>query len=148
MTHSEDDPGVCNGGPLNTFSVLDAPDERQNLVLAKTSPCETFSEFRIWCPQVALFCKPGQFVVVRGDERAERIPLTIADFDRDEGSITLIMQVVGVGTRRLDALEEGDRVLDVVGPNDMGYLYVPIGYAYRELLLRSISVCDTDWAIR
>jgi len=100
----------------NTHSILDAPDERQNLILAKRSPCETISEFRVHCPQVALFCRPGQFVVVRGDERAERIPLTIADFDREEGSITLVMQVVGVGTTRLDALGEGDRVLDIVGP--------------------------------
>jgi len=106
----------CNGTTANTHSILDAPDERQNLVLAKTSPCETISEFRIRCPQVALFCRPGQFVVVRGDERGERIPLTIADFDREEGSITLVMQVVGVGTARLDTIEEGDRVLDIVGP--------------------------------
>ncbi|MHC4248318.1 MAG: sulfide/dihydroorotate dehydrogenase-like FAD/NAD-binding protein, partial [Planctomycetota bacterium] len=116
MNHDHADGAACDGTGANTHSVLDAPDARQNLVLAKTSPCETVSEFRVYCPQVALFCRPGQFVVVRGDERAERIPLTIADFDPGEGSITLVMQVVGVGTTRLDALGEGDRVLDIVGP--------------------------------
>jgi len=116
MSNHRADGGACEGTAANTHSVVDAPDERQNLILAKSSPCQTVSEFRVYCPQVALFCRPGQFVVVRGDERAERIPLTIADFDREEGSITLVMQVVGVGTRRLDALGEGDRVLDVVGP--------------------------------
>jgi glutamate synthase (NADPH/NADH) small chain len=116
VNHNHTDGAACEGTAANTHSIVDAPDERQNLILAKTSPCETVSEFRVYCPQVALFCRPGQFVVVRCDERAERIPLTIADFDPREGSVTLVMQVVGVGTRRLDGLEEGDRVLDVVGP--------------------------------
>jgi glutamate synthase (NADPH/NADH) small chain len=116
VNHDHADGAACEGTAANTHSVLDAPDARQNLILAKISPCETVSEFRVHCPQVAFFCRPGQFVVVRGDERAERIPLTIADFDRSEGSITLVMQVVGVGTTRLDALGEGDRMLDIVGP--------------------------------
>jgi glutamate synthase (NADPH/NADH) small chain len=107
---------ACRIGAANTFSILDAPDDRQNLILAKGPLCETVAEFRVYCPQVALFCEPGQFVVARGDEKAERLPLTIADFDRDEGSITLVVQIVGVGTRKLDRFEKGDRFVDVVGP--------------------------------
>ena len=109
---------ACRIGAANTFSILDAPDERQNLILAKGPLSETVAEFRVYCPQVALFCEPGQFVVVRGDEKAERLPLTIADFDRDEGSITLVVQIVGVGTRKLDRFEEGDRFVDVVGDHE------------------------------
>ena len=72
--------------------------------------------FRVHCPQIAGYCAPGQFVIVRPDERGERLPLTIADFEADEGWITLVVQVIGAGTRRLGRLGEGDRFLDVVGP--------------------------------
>ncbi len=72
--------------------------------------------FRVNCPQVAAYSAPGQFVIVRGDERGERMPLTIADFDPSEGWIVLVVLITGAGTRRLDALAEGERFLDVVGP--------------------------------
>ena len=70
----------------------------------------------IEAPNVARKAKAGQFVIVRIDERGERIPLTIADFDREEGTVTIIFQEVGKSTMQLGALEAGDAVLDLVGP--------------------------------
>ncbi len=67
-------------------------------------------------PYIAKKAQPGQFVIFRVDETGERVPLTIADYDRDGGTITLIFQVVGRSTEKLSALEEGDSILDLVGP--------------------------------
>lgn len=61
-------------------------------------------------------CLPGQFVILRIDEDGERVPLTIADFDREAGTITLIFQEVGDTTRQLGTLNEGDSILDLAGP--------------------------------
>ncbi len=67
-------------------------------------------------PIVAHKAQPGQFVIVRVDERAERIPLTIADFDRDAGTITLIFQEVGKSTKQMGLLEVGDAFENIAGP--------------------------------
>jgi len=67
-------------------------------------------------PQVARKAKPGQFVIVRIDEPGERIPLTIADFDRDAGTITLIFQEVGKSTMQMGTLKPGDELITVAGP--------------------------------
>ena len=61
-------------------------------------------------PRVAKTCKPGQFVIVKIDEEGERIPLTICDYDRDAGTITIVFQTVGVSTERMQYLNEGDLV--------------------------------------
>jgi len=67
-------------------------------------------------PAVARKARAGQFVIIRVDERGERIPLTIADYDRDAGSITIIFQEVGKSTMHLGTLEPGDRLATVTGP--------------------------------
>ncbi|HPZ81444.1 MAG TPA: sulfide/dihydroorotate dehydrogenase-like FAD/NAD-binding protein, partial [Candidatus Atribacteria bacterium] len=67
-------------------------------------------------PWVARKAKPGQFVVLRINERGERIPLTIADFDPQEGTVTIIFQEVGKTTMMLGELGEGDEILDFIGP--------------------------------
>ncbi|NLW44889.1 MAG: sulfide/dihydroorotate dehydrogenase-like FAD/NAD-binding protein [Syntrophomonadaceae bacterium] len=67
-------------------------------------------------PEIAAKAQPGQFIILRENEYAERIPLTIADFDRQEGTITIIFQEVGRSTRDLGLLEAGDSILDFVGP--------------------------------
>ncbi len=72
--------------------------------------------FRIEAGRIARHRKAGQFVIVRVHEHGERIPLTIADSDADEGTITIIVQGVGKTTRLLNQLEAGDSILDVVGP--------------------------------
>ena len=66
--------------------------------------------------RVARFCQPGQFVIVRTDERAERIPLTICDYDREKGTVTIVFQVVGAGTEFMSHLKTGDAFHDFVGP--------------------------------
>jgi len=72
--------------------------------------------WRIYVPDIAKRVKPGQFVVLRADDRAERIPLTVADFDREAGQITVIFQEVGASTKKLARFEPGQTILDVVGP--------------------------------
>ncbi|MEG0765840.1 MAG: sulfide/dihydroorotate dehydrogenase-like FAD/NAD-binding protein, partial [Pseudoflavonifractor sp.] len=67
-------------------------------------------------PQIAKKALPGQFIILRLDEEGERIPLTIADFDREKGIITIIFQKVGLTTTLLGDLNPGDRILDFVGP--------------------------------
>ena len=60
--------------------------------------------------------EPGQFIILRVDEKGERIPLTVADFDREAGTVTIIFQIVGATTEKLNHLEEGDCLQDFVGP--------------------------------
>lgn len=72
--------------------------------------------FRVDAPKIARKRQAGQFVIVRIDEAGERVPLTIADADHDEGWIALIVQGLGRTTRTLNLLEEGDSILDVAGP--------------------------------
>ena len=67
-------------------------------------------------PRVAKSCLPGQFVIVKMDEEGERIPLTICDYDREAGTITIVFQTVGASTQRMESLEEGDHFQDFVGP--------------------------------
>ncbi len=67
-------------------------------------------------PRVAKHCEPGQFVIVKIDETGERIPLTICDYDREAGTITIVFQVVGASTERMAGLKEGDIFQDFVGP--------------------------------
>lgn len=70
----------------------------------------------IEAPFVAKKAEPGQFIIFRINEDGERIPLTIADFDREKGTVTIIYQEVGKSTKMLGAMEEGDEILDFVGP--------------------------------
>jgi NAD(P)H-flavin reductase len=72
--------------------------------------------FKMDAPAVAKKAKAGQFVVVRIDERGERIPLTIADWDEKEGTVTIVFMEVGATTARLALLEKGDAIADFVGP--------------------------------
>lgn len=66
--------------------------------------------------RVAKACQPGQFIIVRMDEDGERIPLTICDYDREKGTVTIVVQVVGAETQRMSALKAGDSLHDFVGP--------------------------------
>ncbi len=72
--------------------------------------------FRLDAPLIAQSAKPGQFVMLRVREGGERIPVTIADYDRDRGTLTIVVQEVGATTKRICALEAGDDLLDVAGP--------------------------------
>ncbi len=66
--------------------------------------------------RVAHACEPGQFVIVRMDEDGERIPLTICDYDREKGTVTIVFQAIGAGTLKMTHLKEGDCFHDFVGP--------------------------------
>lgn len=85
-------------------------------ILASETIAPNSKLFRIAAPQVAKKALPGQFVVIRINEEGERIPLTIADSDPDEGSITIIVQEVGKTTRHLGTCEAGQELRDVLGP--------------------------------
>lgn len=77
---------------------------------------ETVTLIEVEAPYVARKALPGQFIILRVDEQGERIPLTIADYDRERGTATVIFQKVGATTKRLDMLEEGDCLADFAGP--------------------------------
>lgn len=85
-------------------------------ILEKRSLAEGIWLMKIHAPRVARAALPGQFVIVRATERGERIPLTIADFDAAEGSVTIVTQAIGVSTRRICSLEEGEALADFAGP--------------------------------
>ncbi|MFO7955676.1 MAG: NADPH-dependent glutamate synthase [Candidatus Brocadiia bacterium] len=85
-------------------------------VLHKEKLAENTYRMSIHAPHIAVVRRVGQFVVIRPDEHGERVPLTIAQADRQALSITIVFQAVGESTRRLAALEPGDGIADVVGP--------------------------------
>ncbi len=82
----------------------------------KKSLNPTVTLMQVYAPLIAKKAEPGQFIILRVDDDSERIPLTIADFDRENGTITIIYQIVGATTRKLDALNEGEFIKDFVGP--------------------------------
>ena len=87
-----------------------------NRILDKSAIADGICRFKIEAPRIARKRKAGNFVIVRANEFAERIPLTIVDSDTEDGSITLIVQSVGKSTRLLKSLNAGDELADVIGP--------------------------------
>ncbi|MED9822637.1 MAG: sulfide/dihydroorotate dehydrogenase-like FAD/NAD-binding protein [Christensenellales bacterium] len=85
-------------------------------IVKKESLNPTVSRMVIRAPFVARKAEPGQFIIFRAHEDSERIPLTIADFDREAGTVTIIYQIVGGSTMELDAMQEGEALCDFVGP--------------------------------
>jgi ferredoxin--NADP+ reductase len=85
-------------------------------ILKKQSLNPTVTRMEVSAPFVAAKAEPGQFIILRVDEDGERIPLTVADFDREKGTVTIIFQIVGATTHQLNQLNEGDFIHDFVGP--------------------------------
>jgi len=85
-------------------------------IVAKEKLCPVVDLMKIQAPEVARKAKAGQFVVVRVDEVGERIPLTLADWDAEEGTVTLVAMQVGTTTHKLAALNAGGQILDLIGP--------------------------------
>ena len=85
-------------------------------ILEKKALNPTVTKMVVDAPLVAHKAQPGQFIIFRATEDGERIPLTIADYDREKGTVTIIFQIVGAGTMDLNALNEGDYIVDFVGP--------------------------------
>ena len=85
-------------------------------ILKKESLNPTVTLMEIDAPLIAKKAEPGQFIILRVDEAGERIPLTVADYDREKGTVTIIFQIVGATTEKLNHLNEGDCLHDFVGP--------------------------------
>lgn len=85
-------------------------------ILTKKELNEQVTLMEIDAPFIAAKAQAGQFIIYRIDEKGERVPLTIADYDREKGSITIIFQKIGGSTQALGQLNEGDFILDVAGP--------------------------------
>ena len=85
-------------------------------ILRKKVLNPTVTLMDVEAPLIAKKAEPGQFIILRVDEAGERIPLTIADYDREAGTITIIFQIVGATTEKLNQLNEGEYIHDFVGP--------------------------------
>ena len=85
-------------------------------IVYKRSLNDTTDMISVYAPEIAKKAKPGQFIIFRVDEKSERIPLTIAGYDAEKGTVNVIFQKVGKSTMKLGALHEGDELLDFVGP--------------------------------
>lgn len=85
-------------------------------ILKKEELNPTVTRMVVDAPLIAKKAEPGQFIIFRAKEDSERIPLTIADYDRQAGTVTIIFQIVGYGTMELNTLNEGDSIHDLVGP--------------------------------
>jgi NAD(P)H-flavin reductase len=110
--------GCLLGGNLrdSPFSVSEGGQQQLYEILLKQDLVPNIHLFKVAAPAVAKKAKPGQFVVVRIDEKGERIPLTVADWDEKEGSVTIVFMEVGTTTARLALLKAGDSIADFVGP--------------------------------
>jgi NAD(P)H-flavin reductase len=85
-------------------------------ILSKEMLTPTICRMKVEAPRLASSAQPGQFLIVRADERGERIPLTISDYDKAEGSVTIVTQQIGASTSEICSYEVGDGFADVVGP--------------------------------
>lgn len=85
-------------------------------IIRKRTLAPNITEMRVEAPRVARSAKPGQFVIVRTDAQGERIPLTICDYNPEEGWVTIVTQTVGNSSRKINNLNEGDAFIDFAGP--------------------------------
>ena len=76
----------------------------------------TICRMKVEASRLASAALPGQFLIIRADEQGERIPLTISDFDKEAGTVTIVTQKIGASTAEICSYEEGDSFADVVGP--------------------------------
>ncbi len=85
-------------------------------VLDRQLLAEGIWQTKVYAPRIATSAKPGQFIIVRADETGERIPLTIADYDSEEGSVTMVTQALGVSTKKIVAKAAGELFANIAGP--------------------------------
>lgn len=85
-------------------------------IVSKRYLSPAITEMKVLAPRVASSAQPGQFVIVRTDEQGERIPLTICDYDRDAGTVTIVTQSVGISSSKINEMNEGDSFADFAGP--------------------------------
>ena len=91
----------------------------------------------IEAPRVAKAANPGQFIIIKIDEKGERVPLTIADYDKEKGTVKIVLQTVGASTIKLAEIEENDFVNDFVGPlgNPSEFIYEDIEDLKKENII-------------
>ena len=87
-----------------------------NRIVKKVELTDSIYLMDIEAPRVAKSSNPGQFIIVKNNEKGERIPLTIADYDKEKGTVSIVFQTIGASTQELATFEEGDFVMDFVGP--------------------------------
>ena len=85
-------------------------------IVSKDMLTPTICRMKVEAPRLAASAQPGQFLIVRADEQGERVPLTISDYDREAGTVTIVTQRIGASTTEICTYEEGDSFSDVVGP--------------------------------
>lgn len=85
-------------------------------IVSKRYLSSNITEMKVHAPRVAESAQPGQFVIVRTDEFGERIPLTICDYDRENGTVTIVTQTIGISSEKINCLKEGDSFADFAGP--------------------------------
>ena len=85
-------------------------------IVSKDMLTPTICRMRVEAPRLAAAALPGQFLIIRADEQGERVPLTISDFDKEAGTVTIVTQKIGASTTEICTYEEGDSFSDVVGP--------------------------------
>lgn len=85
-------------------------------IVKKEMLTPTICRMKVEAPRLASAAQPGQFLIVRADEQGERIPLTISDYDKEAGTVTIVTQQIGASTSEICSYEEGDAFADVVGP--------------------------------
>lgn len=88
----------------------------ENTILVKENLSDTVVKFVIYKPLIAKSAKAGQFVILRGREGGERVPVTLVDWDSEKGTITVIIQAIGKSTSMFNSLEQGEKFLNVAGP--------------------------------
>lgn len=91
-------------------------DYKNNQIIKKVKLNDSVTKMEIYSPFISKKAEPGEFIILRVNDNGERIPLTIAGYDREKGTITIIFQIVGSTTMLLNNLEENDIICDLVGP--------------------------------
>jgi ferredoxin--NADP+ reductase len=102
-------------------------EENKVKILDKKQLAPEIVKFLVEAPLIAKKAQPGHFIILRHKENGERIPLTIADFDREKGTITLVCQGIGKSTREINQMEKGDSFLDLLGPLGKAYPVQKLG---------------------
>ena len=119
-------------------------------ILTKEMLTPTICRMTVFAPRLASAAQPGQFLIVRADEHGERIPLTISDYDKEKGTVSIVTQQIGASTTQICALEEGEAFADVVGPlgvpseftemspeqlSSQRYIFIAVGVCHQSRLL-------------
>lgn len=114
----------------------DMSNDYNYTIMKKESLSDMIFLMDIKAPRVSKHCYPGQFIIVKMDEKGERIPLTICDYDRDEGTVTIVFQAIGSSTKRMAEYEVGEAFQDFTGP--LGHRSELIDMPREELLEKKI----------